>query len=93
MFKVWVDKNREPPAEYIWARTVNEAWAAIFQYEHQHSIDTIEINTEATIGEALVDWFKRYHIVDVGYFFHVHGAQPKKENLEYLIHNYGWRLI
>lgn len=91
--KLWVDKSIEPPAGYVWARTVKEAWAMIFQHEHQRTFDTIEINTEATIGEALVDWLKRYNVVDTGYFFHVHGAQPKKENLEYLIHNYGWRLI
>ena len=24
MFKLWVDKSVEPPAGYIWARTVNE---------------------------------------------------------------------
>lgn len=92
--KLWVDKNHEPPAEYKWwARTADEAWTVVFQYEHQRSIDTIEINTEATIGEALIDQLKRYRVVDTGYFFHVHGAQPKRENLEFLIKNYGWRLI
>lgn len=91
--KLWVDKNHEPPANYIWAKTLNEADAAIMFYEHQCSDDTIIIDTEPEIGAALVDWYRRYNIVDTGYFFHVHGAQPKRENLEFLIKNYGWRLI
>lgn len=62
-------------------------------HEHQHSDDTIIIDMEPEIGMALIDWYRRYNIVDTGYFFHVHGAQPKKENLEFLIKNYGWRLI
>lgn len=91
--KLWVDKNHEPPAEYIWARTLNEADAAIMFHEHQCSDDIIIIDMEPEIGMALIDWYRRYNIVDTGYFFHVHGKQPKRENLEFLIKNYGWRLI
>ena len=104
MFRLWVDDVRPAPSEdWLWAKTVREAKAAIYMYERQMSVDTILISLDHDAGDyaydggdyiELLNALERCHIPDTGYFFHIHSMNPVGiENMRRIISHNGWREV
>lgn len=104
MFRLWVDDVRPAPSEdWIWAKTVREARAAIHMYERQMSVDTILISLDHDAGDYaedgkdyidLLNWLEYWKIPDTGYFFHLHSQNPVGvENMRRIISHNGWREV
>lgn len=104
MMKLWIDDVRPAPSdEWLWARTVQEARAAIHMYEHQMSEDTILISLDHDAGSYakdgkdyidILNWLEYWNIPDTGYFFHIHSMNPVGcENMRRIITHNRWREV
>ena len=101
--KIWVDDIRPAPDGYIHCRSVNEAKAAIFQYERNFNDDTILIDLDHDSGDyfndggdyiKILDWLEEEGIVDTGYFFHLHTMNVVgAENMRRIIKRNKWREV
>lgn len=101
--KLWIDDLRSAPDGYVWAKSVNEAKTAIWQYEHNMIDDNILIDLDHDAGDyaseggdyiKLLDWLEAKNIVDIGYSFHLHSMNPVGvQNMRAIIKKNGWREI
>lgn len=101
--RIWLDDIRPAPDGYLHCRSVNQAKTAIFSYEHQFSDDTIILDLDHDLGDyyedggdaiKLLDWLEENKLVDTGYFFHLHTANPVGvENMRRVIQKNNWREI
>lgn len=99
--KIWLDDIRPAPEGYIHCKSVKDAQAVIFAYEHQRSIDTILLDLDYDLGDyskyggdgvKLLDWLEEKKYVDTGYFFHLHTANlVGAENMRRIIQKNNWR--
>ena len=104
IIKLWIDDLRTPPNdEWIWAKSVNEARAAINFYERNMSNDQILISLDYDAGAyyvgggdyiKLLDYLEEQKIPDTGYFFHLHTMNPVgRENMRQIIQHNNWREV
>ena len=104
IIKLWIDDIRTPPSnEWVWAKTVNEARAAIRFYEHNINADIIIISLDHDAGAyysgggdyiKVLDWLEEENLVDTGYFFHFHSMNPVGvENMRRIINHNNWREV
>lgn len=101
--KLWIDDLRPAPSGYIWAKSVNEAKTAIWQYEHNMTDDNILIDIDHDAGDyvseggdyiKLFDWLETKNIVDTGYSFHIHSMNVVGiQNMRAIIEKNGWEEI
>ena len=103
---LWIDDQREPPktgANWLWARSANEAKTAIMSYERQYQVDFIHIDLDHDAGDYACDggdyievlkWLEREQLPDTGYTFHLHTMNPVgRDNMRAIINSNGWREI
>ena len=102
--KLWIDDIRTPPSdEWIWAKSVNEAQAAIRFYERNMSDDQILISLDHDAGAyyssggdyiKVLDYLEEWKLPDTGYFFHLHTMNPVgRENMRRIINRNNWREV
>lgn len=101
--KLWIDDTRPAPIGYIWAKSVEDAKAAICYYEHTMTDDNIIIDLDHDAGDyavnggdyiKLLDWLEAKNIVDTGYSFHIHSMNVVGvQNMRAIIKKNGWREI
>lgn len=82
---------------------MNEAKTAIRFYERNFNDDTILIDLDYDSGDyfndggdyiRILDWLEKEGIVDTGYSFHFHTADPiGAENMRRIIQRNGWREV
>lgn len=82
---------------------MNEAKAAILQYEKNFNDDTILIDLDHDSGDyfddgrdyiKILDWLEEEGIVDTGYFFHLHTMNVVgAENMRRIIQKNGWKEV
>ena len=101
---LWVDDIRKPPSQdWIWAKSTQQAIAAIRGYEHNMHDDTIVISLDHDASDffkygkdyiEVLNWLEREGIVDTGYFFHLHSQNSVGvQNMRAIINHNGWREI
>ena len=104
IIKLWIDDVRQPPSQdWIWAKSTQQAIAAISGYEHNMHDDTIVISLDHDASDffkygedyiQVLNWLEREGIVDTGYFFHLHSQNPVGvQNMRAIINHNGWREI
>ena len=102
--KLWIDDVRTPPnGDWLWAKSVNEAKAAINMYENNFKDDAILISLDHDAGDyaskggdyvKVLDWLEEQGIVDTGYFFNLHSMNPVGvQNMRNIIQHNNWREI
>lgn len=102
--KLWIDDVRTPPnSDWLWAKSVNEAKAAISMYENNFKDDAILISLDHDAGDyvskggdyvKVLDWLEEQGIVDTGYFFNLHSMNPVGvQNMRNIIQHNDWREI
>lgn len=82
---------------------MNEAKTAIRFYERNFNDDTILIDLDYDLGDyykdggdvvKLLEWLEKEEIVDTGFFFRLHTADPiGAENMRRIIQRNGWREV
>lgn len=93
--KIWLDDIRPAPEGYLHCRSVNQVKTAISFYERKLSDDIIILDLDHDLGDyyedggdaiKLLDWLEENELVDTGYFFHLHTANPVgAENMRRII--------
>lgn len=101
--RIWLDDARPAPEGYLHCKSVNEVKIALFFYKHNLSDETIILDLDHSLGDyykdggdavKLLDWLEREEIVDTGYSFHLHTANPVgAENIRRIIRKNGWREV
>lgn len=101
---LWIDDVRQPSnKDCFWCKSVNEAKAMIYMYEHSFNSDTIIIDLDHDAGDfardggdyiRLLDWLEEQMLPDSGYFFHIHSMNPVGVmNMRAIIEKNGWKEI
>ena len=101
--KIWLDDIRPAPEGYFHCRSVNDVKIAIFFYECNLSDETIILDLDYDLGDyhkdggdvvKLLEWLEKEEIVNTGYSFHFHTADPiDAENMRRIIQKNGWMEI
>lgn len=97
--KLWVDDIREPPMNYIWCKSVNQAIMQIRLAGYaQDNIEVIDIDHDA--GDyaydggdyiKLLDWLEE---TSQSYPIHIHSMNPVgAENMRRIIRKNHWKEV
>jgi len=93
--KLWVDDIRPAPRDYVYARSVNHAKAAIEFYEKYFNVELIDIDHDAgdyaNEGGDYINLLNWLEETGRNYPIRIHSMNPVgRENMRRIIQRNGW---